>query len=158
MQITECQKVAPELAVAPCLACGHPEVLLAVSGLPTRDGLAAVWNRANDLQTLLDDQQVLIDHATARIQELQALAQTRGTPVIVGPRVRYTPAPQQAGDGRDDPLYAEAVALIRERGRPSISLLQRHFRIGYHRASRLLEAMVGTVLSEYSPHAKFLPA
>jgi len=38
-----------------------------------------------------------------------------------------------------DPLYEEAVDLIRRQGRASISMLQRRLRIGYTRAARLIE-------------------
>ncbi len=40
-----------------------------------------------------------------------------------------------------DPLYPEAVDLIRRQGRVSISMLQRRLRIGYTRAARLVEQM-----------------
>jgi S-DNA-T family DNA segregation ATPase FtsK/SpoIIIE len=40
-----------------------------------------------------------------------------------------------------DPLYAEAVDLIRRQGRASISMLQRRLRIGYTRSARLIENM-----------------
>jgi DNA segregation ATPase FtsK/SpoIIIE, S-DNA-T family len=40
-----------------------------------------------------------------------------------------------------DELWLEAVALVREVGKASTSLLQRRFRIGYTRASRLLDQM-----------------
>ena len=40
-----------------------------------------------------------------------------------------------------DPLYDEAVDLIRREGKASISMLQRRLRIGYTRAARLVETM-----------------
>ena len=40
-----------------------------------------------------------------------------------------------------DPLYDEAVALVLKSRRASISLVQRHLRIGYNRAARLIEEM-----------------
>jgi S-DNA-T family DNA segregation ATPase FtsK/SpoIIIE len=40
-----------------------------------------------------------------------------------------------------DPLFGEAVDLIRRQGRASISLLQRRLRIGYTRAARLIETI-----------------
>jgi S-DNA-T family DNA segregation ATPase FtsK/SpoIIIE len=43
--------------------------------------------------------------------------------------------------GEADPLYDQAVAIVLENKRPSISLVQRHLRIGYNRAARLLEDM-----------------
>jgi S-DNA-T family DNA segregation ATPase FtsK/SpoIIIE len=38
-----------------------------------------------------------------------------------------------------DPLFDDAVDLIRRQGRASISMLQRRLRIGYTRAARLIE-------------------
>ena len=43
--------------------------------------------------------------------------------------------------GEADPLYDQAVAIVLENKRASISLVQRHLRIGYNRAARLLEDM-----------------
>ena len=40
-----------------------------------------------------------------------------------------------------DALYDQAVAIVLENKRASISLVQRHLRIGYNRAARLLEDM-----------------
>ena len=45
------------------------------------------------------------------------------------------------GSGEADPLYDQAVAVVLEHKRASISLVQRHLRIGYNRAARLLEDM-----------------
>jgi recombination associated protein RdgC len=41
----------------------------------------------------------------------------------------------------DDDLYPQALAVVRSAGRASISLIQRHLRIGYNRAARLMEEM-----------------
>lgn len=45
------------------------------------------------------------------------------------------------GDGESDPMYDQAVAIVMQHKRASISLVQRHLRIGYNRAARLLEQM-----------------
>jgi len=47
----------------------------------------------------------------------------------------------EGGNGEADPLYDQAVAIVLKTRRPSISLVQRHLRIGYNRAARLLETM-----------------
>ena len=44
-------------------------------------------------------------------------------------------------DAETDPLYDQAVEIVIKTRRPSISLVQRHLRIGYNRAARLIEAM-----------------
>ena len=44
-------------------------------------------------------------------------------------------------DGEADPLYDQAVEIVVKTRRPSISLVQRHLRIGYNRAARLIEQM-----------------
>jgi S-DNA-T family DNA segregation ATPase FtsK/SpoIIIE len=45
------------------------------------------------------------------------------------------------GNGEADPMYDQAVAVVLQHRRASISLVQRHLRIGYNRAARLLEQM-----------------
>jgi len=46
-----------------------------------------------------------------------------------------------AGDAESDPLYDQACAIVLKTRRASISLVQRHLRIGYNRAARLIEQM-----------------
>jgi S-DNA-T family DNA segregation ATPase FtsK/SpoIIIE len=43
--------------------------------------------------------------------------------------------------GESDAMYDQAVAIVLQHRRASISLVQRHLRIGYNRAARLLEQM-----------------
>lgn len=44
-------------------------------------------------------------------------------------------------NGESDPMYDQAVSIVLQHRRASISLVQRHLRIGYNRAARLLEQM-----------------
>ena len=44
-------------------------------------------------------------------------------------------------EGESDSLYDQAVGVVLQHRRASISLVQRHLRIGYNRAARLLEQM-----------------
>jgi DNA segregation ATPase FtsK/SpoIIIE, S-DNA-T family len=47
----------------------------------------------------------------------------------------------EALDGEQDPLYEEAVRLVLQMGKASTSTLQRHLRLGYGRAARILDMM-----------------
>ena len=44
-------------------------------------------------------------------------------------------------DAESDPLYDQAVDIVLKNKRASISLVQRHLRIGYNRSARMIEAM-----------------
>lgn len=46
-----------------------------------------------------------------------------------------------ANDGDPDPLYDQAVEVVKTTRSPSISLIQRHLQVGYNRAARLMEQM-----------------
>jgi len=50
-------------------------------------------------------------------------------------------AGEGGGDAESDPLYDQAVDIVLKNKRASISLVQRHLRIGYNRSARLIEAM-----------------
>lgn len=44
-------------------------------------------------------------------------------------------------DGDDDPMFKDAVSVVATAGKASTSLLQRKLRVGYGRASRLMDIM-----------------
>lgn len=52
-----------------------------------------------------------------------------------------TDSAKNNSDAESDPLYDQAVEVVMNAGRVSISLVQRHLRIGYNRAARIVEAM-----------------
>lgn len=56
----------------------------------------------------------------------------------------------EGGDGSDDFLCKEVMAHVTETGRASVSGLQRHFKIGYSRAARIMQALevMGVVSGE----------
>jgi DNA segregation ATPase FtsK/SpoIIIE-like protein len=50
-------------------------------------------------------------------------------------------APAGEGGGESDAMYDQAVQVVLKNRKASISLVQRHLRIGYNRAARLIEQM-----------------
>ncbi len=77
-------------------------------------------------------------------QELQALVKHWK---LLAPEMRYEqewlqlPAQDEEGDAADDPLFEQALSIVKQQGTASASMLQRRLRIGYNRAARLIEAM-----------------
>jgi S-DNA-T family DNA segregation ATPase FtsK/SpoIIIE len=61
--------------------------------------------------------------------------------VLEGPESEEGGEGLEGGDTETDPLYDQAVAIVLKTRRASISLVQRHLRIGYNRAARLIEQM-----------------
>jgi S-DNA-T family DNA segregation ATPase FtsK/SpoIIIE len=55
--------------------------------------------------------------------------------------LKQAPLWENEGKVEGDPLFNEAVAIIRKEGRASVSMLQRRLRIGYTRASRIVDMM-----------------
>ncbi|MEJ5208255.1 DNA translocase FtsK 4TM domain-containing protein [Denitratimonas sp. CY0512] len=65
--------------------------------------------------------------------------QTLGDGQVIG--ATGLPEPANSGDPEADALFDQAVRIVTESRRASISSVQRHLRIGYNRAARLVEAM-----------------
>jgi len=75
--------------------------------------------------------------ATAPHPALQAERQSPGLPLK---QASMWEEIEEEGEASDD-LFEEAVAIVREMRRASISLLQRRLRIGYGRAARLVDQL-----------------
>ncbi len=75
------------------------------------------------------------DYVTGVLEDVQMM----GDGIVVG----ASGLPESSGGGGDesDPLYDEAVKIVTETRRASISGVQRRLKIGYNRAARLIEAM-----------------
>ncbi|MGO8756266.1 MAG: DNA translocase FtsK [Gallionellaceae bacterium] len=61
--------------------------------------------------------------------------------VLTSPEDQEGESGESSVNGEADPLYDQAVEIVLKSRRASISLVQRHLRIGYNRAARLVEQM-----------------
>ena len=61
--------------------------------------------------------------------------------LIAPPTDEDSSAEGEAPAGEQDPMYEEAVRLVLQMGKASTSTLQRHLRLGYGRAARILDMM-----------------
>ncbi len=82
----------------------------------------------------------------AEVHRVVNALKARGEPqyiegVLQAPEVAEMNAEGAQSGGEADPLYDQAVEVVLKNRRASISLVQRHLRIGYNRAARLLEDM-----------------
>jgi len=78
------------------------------------------------------------------VEHLKSLAAPEYIEDILDPAIGEEPGGNGANGepgGEKDPLYDQAVEIVLRTRRPSISLVQRHLRIGYNRAARLIEDM-----------------
>jgi S-DNA-T family DNA segregation ATPase FtsK/SpoIIIE len=84
------------------------------------------------------------DHEVHKVVEyLKGLAAPEYLQDVLEPQEAAEPGANGGGEGggEKDPLYDQAVEIVLRTRRPSISLVQRHLRIGYNRAARLIEDM-----------------
>ncbi len=88
--------------------------------------------------------------ADAEVHRVVDVLRSRGAPQYVEGLLEAPEASGENGEGgasggvyanEADPLYDQAVEIVLKNRRASISLVQRHLRIGYNRAARLLEDM-----------------
>ncbi len=70
-----------------------------------------------------------------------AIAGTPADSVPTNVPLKQTQLWDEGKKSDNDPLYDEAVDIIRKEGRASVSMLQRRLRIGYTRASRIVDMM-----------------
>ncbi|HUK19522.1 MAG TPA: DNA translocase FtsK [Bryobacteraceae bacterium] len=61
--------------------------------------------------------------------------------LVAPPNEEEEAASEEATDEAQDPMYEEAVRLVLQMGKASTSTLQRHLRLGYGRAARILDMM-----------------
>jgi S-DNA-T family DNA segregation ATPase FtsK/SpoIIIE len=91
--------------------------------------------------TFIDDKEI-----RDSVKRLRAMAEAQYEPELVQIKANVG----DAGDMEKDELFDDAVRVVLETKRGSVSLLQRRLTIGYSRASRLIEAMAAAgIVGEY---------
>jgi S-DNA-T family DNA segregation ATPase FtsK/SpoIIIE len=91
--------------------------------------------------TFIDDMEIKLS-----VKKVKELAEAQYEPELVQIRNGIT----MAGDEERDPLYDDAVRVVLETKRGSVSLLQRRLTVGYARASRMIEQMAQDgIVGEY---------
>jgi len=91
--------------------------------------------------TFIDDKEI-----RESVKLVRSLAEAQYEPELVQIRANLG----DAADGEKDELFDDAVRVVLETRRGSVSLLQRRLTIGYARASRLIEQMAAAgIVGEY---------
>lgn len=127
--------VQREIHVAPCLECGHTDILLSdcnyssfnqgggeckkcghktyagVDYNPTMGQMAAIWNAGNDIQTLIRAEEAKISESNATIQALRTkavYAEEQAEAEVKARESAHRPGPwhiSEHTDGRDALIY-----------------------------------------------------
>lgn len=115
---------------------GRGDMLYQAPDAPSAARLQGVFVSDTEIHRLVD---------FWRMQNTQSQAPIPGGPVDAVPSnvpLKQTPLFEDMSPvEKNDPLYSEAVDLVRREGRASVSMLQRRMRIGYTRAARLIDHM-----------------
>jgi DNA segregation ATPase FtsK/SpoIIIE, S-DNA-T family len=119
---------------------GRGDMLFQSPDAPAPVRLQGVYVSDQEIQRLVDAWRIAAMNTppTQPTAEGEAVenALPRGVPLIQVPLWdELKPAEEQ------DPLFKEAIELVRKEGRASITMLQRRMRIGYTRAARLVDSM-----------------
>ena len=68
--------------------------------------------------------------------------------------LKQVPLFEDMPDKNEDPMFHEAIDLVRREGRASITMLQRRLRIGYTRAARMIDMLEDrSIISPPLPHS-----
>ncbi|HWA15222.1 MAG TPA: DNA translocase FtsK 4TM domain-containing protein, partial [Gemmatimonadales bacterium] len=116
---------------------GRGDMLYQAPDAPAPARLQGVFVSDHEIQKLVEFWRAQADASSYAISGGPA-----GEPLPAGVPLKQQPlweGMQKTSEG--DPLYTEAVDLVRREGRASVSMLQRRLRIGYTRAARLVDQM-----------------
>ncbi len=131
---------------------GRGDMLFQAPDAPAPVRLQGVYVSDIEIQRLVDYWRT----QAAIVQSQMPLADGEPTPDMLPNGLPLKQVPLwDAEEVSGDPLYAEAVDLVRREGRASITMLQRRLRVGYTRAARLIDSMEEKgVISESLPNSQ----
>lgn len=115
---------------------GRGDMLYQAPDAPAAVRLQGVFVSDQEIQKLVEFWKIQAGGGSA-----YAVAGTPADSVPENVPLKQTPLWENVGKVEGDPLFEEAVAIIRKEGRASVSMLQRRLRIGYTRASRIVDMM-----------------
>jgi DNA segregation ATPase FtsK/SpoIIIE, S-DNA-T family len=75
------------------------------------------------------------------VQRVMDFLRSRGRPKYIDAITADSGEVASFEDQETDPLYHDAVSAVRAAGKASTSLVQRHLKIGYNRAARIIDQM-----------------
>jgi S-DNA-T family DNA segregation ATPase FtsK/SpoIIIE len=81
------------------------------------------------------------DEVKRLVEHLKGQAQPTYNDALLLPPPADAETGAEGGDGEQDEMYDQAVAVVSESGQASISYVQRRLKVGYNRAARMIEAM-----------------
>jgi S-DNA-T family DNA segregation ATPase FtsK/SpoIIIE len=115
---------------------GRGDMLYQAPDAPAPARLQGVFVSDHEIQKLVEYWRTLAGGASP-----YAVAGMSADSIPANVPLKQSPLWEDMKKVEGDPLYDEAVSLIRKEGRASVSMLQRRLRIGYTRASRMVDMM-----------------
>ena len=115
---------------------GRGDMLYQSPDAPSAARLQGVFVSDQEIQNLVEYWRAQAGGASP-----YAVAGTPADSIPTNVPLKQTPLWDDMKKVDGDPLYADAVEIIRKEGRASVSMLQRRLRIGYTRASRIVDMM-----------------
>jgi len=115
---------------------GRGDMLYQAPDAPAPARLQGVFVSDHEIQKLVEYWRTLAGGASP-----YAVAGTPADSIPSNLPLKQTPLWEDMKKVEGDPLFDEALSLIRKEGRASVSMLQRRLRIGYTRASRMVDQM-----------------
>jgi len=112
---------------------GHGDMLFLPSGAPTPVRVHGAF--------VSDEEVVRVSAQLKSSGEPNYIEEVVEGPSAPIPGLAGEKAASGGADGEEDPLYDQAVQIVTETRRASISGVQRRLKIGYNRAARLVETM-----------------